>query len=178
MFSSEVSPGFNRLPGHLCLTNGIVRRAQSRRLRFEHFFSMTSTSECKRACGCLELNRDLRSGTPRPPSPSPTVGFEPPRCNKVHVTLLLPPPPPLLHPSCCVPSRAKLVSVWSGESILTYIPEPGLTHVKKKKKTVTHSESWKPAHVRRCAESQLSVSLVQETTAVGGGGGSLEEEGE
>lgn len=106
-----------------------------------------------------------------PAPPSPTVRFEPPRCNKVHVTLLLPPPPPLLHPSCCVPSRAKLVSAWSGESILTYIPEPGLTHGKKKKKTVTHSESWKPAHVRRCTESQLSVSLVQETAAVGGGGG-------
>lgn len=128
MFSLEVSPGFNRLPGHLCLTNGIVRRAQSRRLRFEHFFFMTSTSECKRACGCLELNRNLRSGPP----PSPTVRFEPPRCNKVHVTLLLPPPPPLLHPSCCIPSQAKLVSVWSGKSILTYIPEPGLTHEKKK----------------------------------------------
>lgn len=132
MFSTEVSPGFNRLPGHLCLTNGIVQRAQSRRLPFEHFFSMTSTPEYKRACGCLELNRNLRSG---PPAPVPHRRVR--ACNKVHVTLLLPPPPPLLHPSCCVPSRAKLVSVWYGESILTYIPEPGLTHEKKKKNSQT-----------------------------------------
>lgn len=88
MSSSEVSPGFNRLPGHLRLTNGIVRRAPSRRLRFELFFfhDLNLRVQASLWVSGTEQKPQICS----PPSLASTVGLEPARCNKVHVILLLP----------------------------------------------------------------------------------------